>query len=250
MPPIPRFLTAIAVLALASCGEGGDTNAVAQTSTATTKATPVRATPARDWTKVVTATPEGGFRIGNPDAQVKFLEYASLTCPACRNFHTEAMTELKRDFIAGGRVSYELRNFVLNGPDLAVTILARCQGAGPYFKLVDAFYAEQPNWIQPFMKISDADQQRMAAQPRERQTLALADLGQIDQFMRLRGMPRARYEQCLVDPAAVDRLEAIRNEAVEKYKLQGTPTFVINGTTRTDVRNWPEVAAALRSALG
>lgn len=244
-----RVLAVGLMLGLSACGEGGDRADAAPAKAAATAQT-ARSTPARDWNAVVTATPEGGFRIGNPDAPVKFLEFASLTCPHCRDFHKAALGPLRRDYIATGRVSYELRNFVLNGPDLAVTMLARCQGAGPYFKLVDAFYDQQPVWIVPFTKITDDDQKRMGALPRERQTLALADLGNVDDFMRLRGMPRARYEACLTDTGAVAQLERIRAEAIDKFDLQGTPTFVINGETQPQARDWPAIEALIRDRLG
>lgn len=240
-----RAVALVTTLALASCGDGGEAGAKAPA-----KVTAVaKSVPGRDWSQTVVATPEGGFRVGNPDAPVKLLEFASLTCPHCRDFHKAAMETLSRDYIAGGRVSYELRNFVLNGPDFAVTVLARCQGPGPYFKLVDAFYGSQETWIRPFLKIPEADQKRMEGLPPEKQVLALADFGNIDDFMRLRGMPRARYEACLSDKAARDRLEAIRIEAVDRYKLQGTPTFVINGETQPDLHDWPAVEAALKAKL-
>ena len=62
---------------------------------------------------VIAATPEGGFRLGNPDAKVKLLEFASLTCPHCGDFHAAAFETIKTKYVASGNVSYEFRNFVL-----------------------------------------------------------------------------------------------------------------------------------------
>ena len=238
-------LAASLALVLAACGADD-----AQAPTGSANAQGVAAADTtRDWTQVVAATPEGGFRIGNPDAPVKLLEFASLQCSHCADFHKAAMASLKRDYIASGRVSYELRNFVLSGPDLAVSLLARCQGPQPFFRLADALFENQKSWIEPFTKLTEADYARMRTQPAARQTVALADAGNIDDFMRLRGMPRARYEACLTDQKAVAQLEAIRGDAVDRYQLQGTPTFVINGETRPEARNWPTLEIALKAAL-
>ena len=120
-------------LATAACGDKTETTA------ATTTTTPTSTPAGTDWTKVSAATPEGGFRIGNPDAKVKLLEFASLTCPHCKDFHESAFATIRDKYVASGNVSYEFRNFVLNGPDYAATLLARCKGAPGFFALADAF---------------------------------------------------------------------------------------------------------------
>ncbi len=67
------------------------------------------------WAEVVTKTPEGGYRMGNPEAPIKLIEYGSLTCSHCAEFAHEAMAELRDSFVASGRVSFEMRNFVRDG---------------------------------------------------------------------------------------------------------------------------------------
>ena len=144
----------------AACGDKKPDSTAAETAPATTDATaatpaaaPVSATaPAgQDWTQVVAATPEGGFRMGNPDAKVKLVEFASLTCPHCREFHEAALSTIKSKYVASGNVSYEFRNFVLNGPDFAASLLARCQGPQPFFGLLNAFFTDQATWTEPFI---------------------------------------------------------------------------------------------------
>ena len=203
----------------------------------------------KPWTEVVAMTPEGGIRMGNPDAKVKLVEFASLTCPHCRDFHEAAMTTLKSKYVASGNVSYEFRNFVLNGPDYAASLLARCQGPGPFFGLLNAFYADQASWVEPFTKLTPDDQKRLQGLPQDRQIAALAEAGKLDAYVRTRGIPKARFDQCLIDPAAVKTLADLRTQATETYKLTGTPGFVINGVTQAETYDWKTLEPKLQAAL-
>src|SRR5688500_13061899 len=87
----------------------------------------------RDWTRVEATTPDGGFRMGNPDAPVKLVEYLSLTCPHCAAFAREGTPPLIRNYVRRGRVSFEVRNLPLNALDVTATILARCGGPERFF---------------------------------------------------------------------------------------------------------------------
>ncbi|MGL4543687.1 MAG: thioredoxin domain-containing protein [Polymorphobacter sp.] len=246
---------AASVITLAACdNSASDAATGAKSKPATSAAAPAAvptAVPAavKDWTKVVAATPEGGFRMGNPNAPVKFLEFASLTCPHCKDFHEAAMPTIKAQYIATGKISYEFRNFVLNGPDVAASLLARCQGPEVFFNLLNAFFANQTAWVEPFAKMSAADTARLQALPADQQIAALAVTGGLDGFMRTRGMPRAKFDQCLADKAAFNKLTAIRTDAVDTYKLTGTPTFVINGVTQEGVFNWEQLKPKLAAAI-
>src|SRR4051812_27460632 len=76
-----------------------------------------------DWTRTFAVTPAGGFRVGNPKAKVAIVEYGSLTCPHCQHFAETALKPLFQDYIRTGKASYEFRSFILNGPDLAATLV-------------------------------------------------------------------------------------------------------------------------------
>jgi protein-disulfide isomerase len=248
--------TMLALAGLAACGDASDAKSPAPAAAPAAKpaaapATPIPATTpgATNWLDVTVATPEGGFRVGNPNAKVKFLEFASLTCPHCREFHEKSMATLRSRYIASGKVSYEYRSFVLNGPDFAAALLARCQGAKPFFNLVNAFYEQQANWTEPFTKLTAADSAAIQALPQDQQIKAMAMKGGLDGFMKTRGMTSAKFNQCLTDKAAVDQLTAIRNDAVNKYQLTGTPTFVINGVTQTNVYTWEQLEPKLQAAV-
>src|SRR3546814_16038437 len=128
-----------------------------------------------DWTQFVSATPEGGFVMGNPDAPVKLVEYASMTCPHCAAFSREASETIKNEYVKSGQVSFEFRNFVLNGIDMAASLLTRCQGPGPYFQLTGQVFAEQDKWMQAFPDMPPATAESPPTLPPEHPAGATAD---------------------------------------------------------------------------
>lgn len=235
------------LLLAAACGQKGETGASLgnPAEAATRAAGPARSAAATKWNQMVVATPEGGVRVGNPDAKVKFLEFASLTCPHCKDFSRESKDALA-GYVASGKVSYEFRPFVLNGQDAAISVALRCLPAPAFFRSVEQLYATQDQWIQNYVKLSPEQGKAIQALPRDRQLLAIADAGGMADFFKLRGLTRAKYEACLRDEGGVAKLQAIANEAVSKYKLQGTPAFAINGEARSDLKVWKDVDAALR----
>jgi protein-disulfide isomerase len=213
-------------------------------------ALPAVAAPAgQNWADTVEATPEGGFRMGNPQARVKLVEFASLTCPHCREFHEASVDAIRRKYVASGNVSFEYRNFVLNGPDFAATILARCQGASAFFGLLDSFYRDQASWTEAFGRIGKADQDALARLPEDQAVRRLAELGGLADYVKLRGIPRARFDQCLADPAGAKAVNDLRNQAVNDLKLTGTPSFLINGTVQDGVFTWADLEPRLQAAL-
>ncbi len=221
-------------------------------------AVPVAAVP--NWLTTVAATPEGGYRLGNPRARVRLIEYGSLTCPHCRAFNADAMAALKARYIATGQVSFEFRNYVLNGPDYAASLLVRCGGPAKFFALTDAMYATQETWVKPFLAMDPATNARLAALEPKAQIAGLAKAGGLDTWFVARGIAPARIAPCLADDAAFKTLAALRETALATYKIDGTPGFVIDGKRQTDdfmgaeraILTWdrlePRLIAALRAA--
>ena len=121
-------------LALAACGGKDKASAPPQNETAQSeppKSEPIAAVspPAgQKWVDTASDTALGGVVIGNPDAPVKLVEYASHTCPHCALFAAEATGPLRDKYIASGVVSYGIRNQIHDPVDLDVAMLARCNG--------------------------------------------------------------------------------------------------------------------------
>jgi protein-disulfide isomerase len=208
------------------------------------KAAPVPA----DWSRTVVATPEGGFRMGNPAAKVKLIEYGSLTCSHCAAFAKEGMASLVGTYVRGGKISYEYRNMVLNGLDVAATLVARCGGPGRFFEVSDALYATQDQWKDRVKKLTDAQKQALNALPENQRLARLAELAGIPPIAAKKGVSAAQSKRCLEDRAAFDRLGTM-NEAATTAGVPGTPTFFLNGAN-IGSHSWQTLEPVLREAAG
>ena len=197
----------------------------------------------KDWTRIVALTPEGGYRVGNPDAPVKLVEYGSLTCDHCANFAAQGVPRLLDAYVKGGRISFEFRNFVRDPYDLTAAMLSRCAGPGDYFALTDHYFASQPEWIGRFHKMTEAERKELESLADADRLKRLAAIGGLVDDAAKAGV--ANPSQCLADGAAIGQLAEIRRVAVEEHGLQGTPTFLLNGRRLDGVHNWPALEPLL-----
>ena len=243
---------AAAAFAVSACNAEKSGNAV----TAATGG-PIEAVPAPnggDWSTIVAATPEGGFVMGNPKAAVKLIEFGSMTCPHCREFDEAAMKPLTGQYVRSGKVSFEFRNYVLNGYDMAASVVARCGGPSSFFGLTRQLYADQPEWIAKSQSASPAQMQAIAALPQQQQLAEIAKLAGFPQWAAMRGLPAAKTNACLADPDAPTKLVQMQTDALAAYpELPGTPSFVLNGKMleiKPGSTPWQQVEIALKAALG
>jgi protein-disulfide isomerase len=234
-------------LLLSGCGsEGGGSKAAGGSPK-------VAATPAPnggDWSQVVSQTPEGGFVMGNPNAAVKVVEFASLTCGACGRFAQEGEPQLVEKYVKTGQVSFELRNFVRDPADLAAALLTRCSGPGPYFQLTDQLFAAQNEWLGKLQTMPPALQQQLQSMPPERVPAAIAEQAGLTQFVRVRGVPADKANACLADPAGLQKLVDMSSAAQRDHQVSGTPTFLINNEVVQDATTWQVLEPRIRAALG
>jgi protein-disulfide isomerase len=213
------------------------------------KAVAAKRSPAKvNWVNVVAATPEGGMRMGNPNAKVKLIEYGSRTCPHCALFDKEGLPALKAGPIAAGKLSYEFRDYPVHGAfDLGPILLGHCVSTAQFFPLLDAMFANQQA-LTAKAPAAEAKVQAMTnATPNQIATSFATDLGYVD-FVKRRGMAPARAQACLAARAGVDRIVAVTNAAEKQYSISGTPTFVINGTKADNVYDWAALQPLLAAA--
>ena len=130
-----------------------------------------------DWSRTVAATPQGGFRMGNPNAKVKLVEYGSLACPHCRHFEQTGYKPLVQQYVRTGRVSYEFRNLLLNAPDLSVSLLAHCAGPAKFFPMSEVVYATQPQWFDKVAGMTDAQKAEIDKMSDAQRVVRLAEIG-------------------------------------------------------------------------
>ena len=210
-------------------------------------AQPGKAAARTDWTRTVVATAEGGFRMGNPQAKVKLVEYASLTCPHCADFAKSAKPALAAR-VSTGRMSFEYRPYVLNGIDAAATLLARCAAPANFFRFTDSLFATQAQWVGKVSGMSEAQKNQMRGLPEGARLVRIAEVGGLIPIAAQAGITAARAKACLADPAGLERIGQIGQAAVD-LGVQGTPTFFINGRM-VHAHDWAELEPVIRQAGG
>ena len=247
MKPSHFLACAMAVVAIAGCNsKQGDA-----ATNAPVNVKPVAAPANGDWTTIVTATPEGGFLMGNPNAKVRLVEYGSMTCPHCAVFEEAGAGPLVNNYVKTGQVSWEFRNYVRDAFDLTASLIARCNGEKSFFPMTRALYADQENWIAKIQATPPQQLEGLQNLPPNQQFLEMAKLAGFQQWAAARGLPVAKSTQCLTDENAVNQLVQMSSDATSQYpEFPGTPSFVLNGKLLERTAAWDTLEPQIKSALG
>lgn len=172
-------------------------------------ASPLALAPARaqevDLSDLNQAPELGEMVLGEADAPVTIIEYASATCPHCANFHSGAFPQLKSEFIDTGKVRFIFREFPFDDLALAAFMLARCAPADKYFAMLDILFEQQATWTRNNPK------------------------GELFKIAKLAGFTEESFEACLKNEDIAKGILAIREKAAKSYGVDSTPTFFING---------------------
>lgn len=144
--------------------------------------------------------------VGNINAPVKIIEYASMTCPHCASFHNNTYHAFKAKYVDTGKVLFALRPFPLNTLDSAVSLLARCSPEDNYYNVIDKLFKTQSHWVS-------------AADPYDSVQKIAFQVGYTEQSV----------EKCSQNQEVIDGVNAIRKHGIEVLKVSATPTFFING---------------------
>jgi protein-disulfide isomerase len=198
-----------------------------------------------DWSRTVVATPEGGFRMGNPNAPLKLVEFGSITCPHCAEFNERGGSALRSSYIRSGRLSWEYRPFMIFPTDPGIFLLLSCVGPASFFPLTDQLYAQQDQWVGQLQKVSQDEQQRIAGLSAQEQSAALVRAAGVDKIFLQRGVPAARINACLADQARLLRLVEVSRTA-SNLGVKGTPTFMLNGKILESVYGWETLEPRLK----
>lgn len=242
-----RFASLIALplmLSVAACSGEAD-----KAADGPTKGEPIAAIPApagKNWTETVTKTDKGYYVMGNPDAPIKLVEYASLTCSHCAEFAEQAFATIRDKYVASGRVSYEFRNFVREPLDLTASMLTRCGPNESFFALSEQVLANQTDI---FTKAQAMGQQRFEAAlalPDNQRFVALAEGTGLIDFFAQRGISRDQALQCLTNVETAQALAENTQTATKEDDIQGTPTFYINGR-KVEFTGWPALETEIQA---
>jgi protein-disulfide isomerase len=234
---------------LAACGGGGGNNATANLTPANGPVANVAAPAGADWTTTVSET-ERGFLMGNPNAPVKLVEYASITCPHCAEFTNDGGAEGIQAYVRSGRVSWEYRPYMIFPTDPGLFALLRCQGAGAFFPLTEQLYADQRNWAMRGQTYLEANRVALQGMDEQARSTALVRATEADAFFRQRGMTQQQIDQCLAQPRNIQRVSEDTQRAIQTDNPPGTPSFYINGQLQDGVGLWPQLEPRLRQAVG
>jgi len=236
-------LLALASLMLAACTETKGTDGAA----ANGEALPAVAPPAgTQWADTVTVTPEGGYKIGNPDAPLKLVEYASHTCGACANFSATGKPVIKDKYVATGVISFELRNLVRDPIDLSIAALVRCGAKENMQPLSDQAWTSLEQ-IFASVQANQAIYEGAASQPVGQRFVTIAQAAGLIDFFAARGLSADQSRTCLADAKAIEAIANASNTQSEELKITATPTFFLNGK-KLDVTQWAELEPLLQRA--
>lgn len=233
-------LAAPLALALAACG--GDAAGVEEGDA-------LAAIPAPDgtsWTETVTVSEEGGYILGNPDAPLKLIEYASHTCGACALFSATGKPALKDDYIATGVVSFEQRNLVRDPIDLAIATLVRCgpdENMQPLSDQAWAVYTDFFDNVQQNAALYEA----AGELPVEQRFVQIAQAAGLIDFFAARGVSADSQRACLSDTGSIEAIANASSQQAGELGIQATPTFLLNGRI-VDANQWGELEPILQRA--
>jgi len=227
-------------LGLAACDKATETSAVSGEPLAK-----ISAPAGKSWSEVVERTPEGGYRMGNPQAPITLIEFGSMTCSHCADFAEKSGTELREKFVDSGRVSFEMRNFVVDPIDITSALLARCGTPESFFALTDQIFGNQAKTFETWNAAGQAAQEAAMNQPEEKRFIAMGEITGLTDFVSARGVSKDQANACLANLDEAKGLAQRAKEDGDKYEIEGTPSFIVNGVKFQG--SWPELKAHLET---
>ncbi len=164
--------------------------------------------------------------MGRDDAPVTMIEYSSLACPHCAAFHRDVLPKIKESYIDTGKVRLVYRDFPLGGLALAAAMLARCGGREKYFGFIEVLYRSQAQWSR-----SDDPRRELA------------------RVARFGGISEKDFEACLTNEPLMTDIRERAVDAKQKFGIDSTPTFIIDGETIKGARPFEDFRDAIEKAL-
>lgn len=170
--------------------------------------------------------PLAEMSIGREDAPVVIVQYASLTCPYCKQFHNEVFPALKRDYIDTGKVRYILRDFPIGRTSGQASIALRCAPAHKHLELYGKFLNQQAAWVSQDVRLDPI--YAVAAQV---------------------GITRTQFDACRTDVALVESIKAMKDRG-RKLGIIGTPNFFVQDKLIKKAVDMAELKSLIESQSG
>jgi protein-disulfide isomerase len=166
--------------------------------------------------------------LGNPDADVTVIEYASFTCPHCRTFHETAFKDLRTNYIDTGKIHFIYREVYFDRYGLWAAMIARCGGPERYFGIAELIYTQQAEWT------AGNDPAVIAENLRK--------------IGRTAGLSNEELDACLQDAAMAEAMVAVYQKNAEADGITSTPSFLVNGEKYSNM-SYADFAAILDKEL-
>ena len=168
--------------------------------------------------------------IGSPEAKVTIKVFSSLTCPHCASFHNNIYEKLKEEYIDKGLVRFEHHAFPLDLAALNAEVIVRCQdNNNKKFELLTEIYNKQTTWA------------------------VGSDINKINELIKKVGLnfnlTNEKMNECLKNEKVQDEILEQRIEAQKKYKIESTPTILINEKKYSGKINYKQFKKAIDKKL-
>lgn len=145
--------------------------------------------------------------MGPENAKVTIVEYASMTCGHCMNFHKKVFPDIKKKYIETGKVRFIFREFPLDARAFAASMLARCAGPDKSMAMIEVLFEKQAEWA--FVETNPTPK--------------------LFEIAKQAGFTQESFDKCLTDQKLLDQLTGIHTRGAETFGIKATPTFFING---------------------
>ncbi len=151
---------------------------------------------------------EDDFFIGDIDAPITIIEYASMSCSHCASFHNNTLPDLKKEYIDTGKVKFVFRDFPYNFPALLGSMVMRCTPNEVRYEYMNALYKLQKQWV---LKENIKTTQELY------------------KIMQSGGMKKEDFEACINNTDLENKIIQEIIDAQEEFGIKNTPSFLVNG---------------------
>lgn len=202
-----------------------------------------------NWNQTVAKTDHDSYILGKPNGQVKLVEFISYTCSHCAHFEQQSADQLKLGLIQPGKGSVEVRSFVRDPIDMTVAVLTHCVPKERFFAVHSAFLRRQDAWIAPLNEVSPSERQRWFGGDLGTRMRYIATDFKFYDFMATQGFNRTTVDRCLADTALAGRLAQQTQNAVQSLRVNGTPSFLLDGVLLAGTSEWSALRLQIEARL-
>ena len=165
--------------------------------------------------------------VGNKDAKITIIAFESLTCSHCANFHKDVYPQLKKDYLDTGLAKIEFRHFPLDIAAFNASKVSQCKNDGDS-KILNSLFANQQKWV----KGSSAEEANK----------------NLEKFLKNEGFD-IDFKSCLNNQEIEDFVLNDRIDGVKNYKVNSTPTIIINNEKFEKSLNYKNLKKALEKLI-